>query len=176
MDNEIPIDYKLTIDGDKLKGKGAAEFGGQKQEFDIDGEAGEEGQVAVNGSGGATLEICSAGSRFGGVLSAECQAAAEPAAADDRGCIILPSDITVSAAKHRDGSWCALSRRKTSSELPDPSFSVIALGALRFLLTRPHAIARACAIFMSQRSMHGKILWGRANTTGRAFCPIARLN
>jgi hypothetical protein len=37
MDNEIPIDYTLTIDGDKLKGKGAAEFGGQKQEFDITG-------------------------------------------------------------------------------------------------------------------------------------------
>ena len=38
MDNEIPIDYKLTIDGDKLKGKGAAEFGDQKQEFDIEGK------------------------------------------------------------------------------------------------------------------------------------------
>ena len=38
MDNEIPVEYKLTIDGDKLKGKGAAEFGGQKQEFDIDGK------------------------------------------------------------------------------------------------------------------------------------------
>ena len=38
MDNEIPIDYKLTIDGDKLKGKGAAEFGGQKQEYDINGK------------------------------------------------------------------------------------------------------------------------------------------
>jgi hypothetical protein len=38
MDNEIPIDYKLTIDADKLKGKGAAEFGGQKQEFDIEGK------------------------------------------------------------------------------------------------------------------------------------------
>jgi len=37
MDNTIPIDYTLTIDGDKLKGKGAAEFGGQKQEFDIEG-------------------------------------------------------------------------------------------------------------------------------------------
>src|SRR5262249_60780131 len=35
MDNEITVEYKLTIDGDKLKGKGAAEFGGQKQEFDI---------------------------------------------------------------------------------------------------------------------------------------------
>ena len=37
MDNEIPIEYKLTLDGDKLKGKAAAEFGGQKQEFDIAG-------------------------------------------------------------------------------------------------------------------------------------------
>ena len=37
MDNKIPIDYKFTITGDKLKGKGAAEFGGQKQEFDIEG-------------------------------------------------------------------------------------------------------------------------------------------
>jgi hypothetical protein len=38
MDNEIAIDYTLTIDGDKLKGKGAAEFGGQKQEWDINGK------------------------------------------------------------------------------------------------------------------------------------------
>ena len=38
MDNEIPIDYTLTIDGDKLKGKGEAEFGGDKQEFDIEGK------------------------------------------------------------------------------------------------------------------------------------------
>jgi hypothetical protein len=38
MGNEIPIDYTLTIDGDKLKGKGASEFGGQTQEFDIDGK------------------------------------------------------------------------------------------------------------------------------------------
>jgi hypothetical protein len=37
MGNEIAIDYKLTIDGDKLKGKGEADFGGQKQEFDITG-------------------------------------------------------------------------------------------------------------------------------------------
>jgi hypothetical protein len=36
--NTIPIDYTLTIDGDKLKGKGTAEFGGQKQEFDIEGK------------------------------------------------------------------------------------------------------------------------------------------
>jgi len=38
MDNKIAIEYKLTITGDKLKGKGAAEFGGQKQEFDIEGK------------------------------------------------------------------------------------------------------------------------------------------
>ena len=38
MDNKIPIEYKFTITGDKLKGKGAAEFGGQKQEFDIEGQ------------------------------------------------------------------------------------------------------------------------------------------
>jgi hypothetical protein len=38
MGNEIAVEYKLTVDGDKLKGKGAAEFGGQKQEFDIEGK------------------------------------------------------------------------------------------------------------------------------------------
>ena len=38
MDNKITVEYKLTITGDKLKGKGAAEFGGQKQEFDIEGK------------------------------------------------------------------------------------------------------------------------------------------
>ena len=38
MDNTIPIDFTLTIDGDKFKGKGAAEFGGQKQEYDIEGK------------------------------------------------------------------------------------------------------------------------------------------
>src|SRR6516162_11890865 len=27
MGNEIPVEYKLTINGDQLKGKGAAEFG-----------------------------------------------------------------------------------------------------------------------------------------------------
>src|SRR4051812_49905810 len=37
MDNEITVEYKLTIDGDKLKGKGASDFGGQKREFDIKG-------------------------------------------------------------------------------------------------------------------------------------------
>ena len=38
MGKTIPIDYTLTIDGDKFHGKGASEFGGQKQEFDIDGK------------------------------------------------------------------------------------------------------------------------------------------
>jgi hypothetical protein len=38
MGNEIPIDFKFMIDGDKLKGKAAAEFGGQKQEYDINGK------------------------------------------------------------------------------------------------------------------------------------------
>ena len=38
MGNTIPIDYNLTIDGDKFHGKGASEFGGQKQEFDIAGK------------------------------------------------------------------------------------------------------------------------------------------
>ena len=37
MDNTIPIEYTLTIDGDKLTGKGSSEFGGQKTEFDIAG-------------------------------------------------------------------------------------------------------------------------------------------
>jgi hypothetical protein len=38
MDNKITIEYKLTITGDKLKGKGASDFGGKKQEFDIEGK------------------------------------------------------------------------------------------------------------------------------------------
>ncbi|MDY3563077.1 hypothetical protein R5W23_004576 [Gemmata sp. JC673] len=38
MDNEIAIDYKLKVEGDKLKGKAATEFGGEKREFDIEGK------------------------------------------------------------------------------------------------------------------------------------------
>ena len=38
MGNEITVEYTLTIDGDKLKGKGGATFGGNKQEFDIEGK------------------------------------------------------------------------------------------------------------------------------------------
>ncbi len=37
-DNKITVDYKLTVDGDKLKGKGAAEIGGQKREYDVEGK------------------------------------------------------------------------------------------------------------------------------------------
>ena len=36
MDDGITVEYKLTIDGDQLKGKGAAEFGGEKREWDIE--------------------------------------------------------------------------------------------------------------------------------------------
>jgi hypothetical protein len=38
MNNEFPLDFRLTIDGDKLKGKSAVEFGGQKQEYDLNGK------------------------------------------------------------------------------------------------------------------------------------------
>jgi len=38
MDNGFNVEYKLTIDGDKFKGKSAAEFGGEKQEWDIKGK------------------------------------------------------------------------------------------------------------------------------------------
>ena len=38
MDEGIKVDYTLKIEGDKLKGKGAAEFGGDKQEWDIEGK------------------------------------------------------------------------------------------------------------------------------------------
>jgi len=38
MENEFPLDFTLKIDGDKFKGKSAAEFMGNKQEFDIEGK------------------------------------------------------------------------------------------------------------------------------------------
>lgn len=44
MGNEIPIDYTLTIDGDTFKGKAAAEFNGQKREFDIEGKREKKGK------------------------------------------------------------------------------------------------------------------------------------
>jgi hypothetical protein len=37
-DNKYTVEYKLTIDGNKLKGKGAVENGGTKTEFDIAGK------------------------------------------------------------------------------------------------------------------------------------------
>jgi hypothetical protein len=36
MGDVITVEYKLKIDGDTLKGKGAAEFGGEKREWDIE--------------------------------------------------------------------------------------------------------------------------------------------
>jgi hypothetical protein len=44
MGNEFPLDFTLTIDGDKLKGKAAAEFKGKKQEFDIEGKRDKKGK------------------------------------------------------------------------------------------------------------------------------------
>ena len=38
MGNEFPLDFTLKIDGDKFKGKAAAEFMGNKQEYDIEGK------------------------------------------------------------------------------------------------------------------------------------------
>ena len=38
MEMEFPLDFTLTIDADKFKGKAASEFGGKKQEFDIAGK------------------------------------------------------------------------------------------------------------------------------------------
>ena len=37
MVDEFTVEYKLTIDGDKLKGKGS-EVGGEKREIDIEGK------------------------------------------------------------------------------------------------------------------------------------------
>jgi hypothetical protein len=38
MENKITVEYNPKIDGDKLKGKGAAEVMGEKREFDIEGK------------------------------------------------------------------------------------------------------------------------------------------
>ncbi len=38
MDDGITVDYKLTVEGDKLKGKGASDFGGERREWDIEGK------------------------------------------------------------------------------------------------------------------------------------------
>jgi hypothetical protein len=38
MDNKFTVQYKLKVEGDKLKGKGAVDVGGEKREFDIEGK------------------------------------------------------------------------------------------------------------------------------------------
>ena len=50
MDNEIPIEYTLTIDGDKLKGKARVGVRGPEAGVRHRGEAGEEGQVGKQGT------------------------------------------------------------------------------------------------------------------------------
>jgi len=35
---KLTVEYKLKIDGEKLKGKGAVDSGGEKREFDIEGK------------------------------------------------------------------------------------------------------------------------------------------
>jgi hypothetical protein len=36
-EDKFNVEYKLTINGDKLNGKGSVEVGGEKREFDIEG-------------------------------------------------------------------------------------------------------------------------------------------
>jgi hypothetical protein len=38
MDNKLTVEYKLSIDGDKIKGKAAVEVMGEKREIDIAGK------------------------------------------------------------------------------------------------------------------------------------------
>jgi len=38
QDNKMTVEYTLTIEGDKLSGKSAADFGGQKHEWEIKAE------------------------------------------------------------------------------------------------------------------------------------------
>ena len=45
MDNKITVEYKLTIDGDKLKGERRGGIRGREAGIRHRGEAGEEGQV-----------------------------------------------------------------------------------------------------------------------------------
>ena len=44
MGKEFPLDFTLTIEGDKFKGKAASDFGGTKQEFDIEGKREKKGK------------------------------------------------------------------------------------------------------------------------------------
>jgi hypothetical protein len=38
MDMTFTVEYKLKVEGDMLKGKAAADIGGEKREFDIEGK------------------------------------------------------------------------------------------------------------------------------------------
>ena len=38
MERKFTVEYKLKVEGDRLKGKGAADVGGEKREFDIEGK------------------------------------------------------------------------------------------------------------------------------------------
>ena len=38
MDMKLTVEYKLKVEGDKLKGKAAVDAGGEKREFDIEGK------------------------------------------------------------------------------------------------------------------------------------------
>ena len=38
MDNKFTIEYKLKVEGDKLKGKASVDTGAEKHEFDIEGK------------------------------------------------------------------------------------------------------------------------------------------
>jgi hypothetical protein len=44
MNKEFPLDFTLKIDGDRFKGKSAAEFKGNKQEFGIEGKREKKGK------------------------------------------------------------------------------------------------------------------------------------
>ena len=44
MDKEFPLDFTLTIEGDKFKGKSSSNFGGKMQEFDIEGKREKKGK------------------------------------------------------------------------------------------------------------------------------------
>jgi hypothetical protein len=37
MDNKFHVEYKLMVDGDKVKGKASVEIGGEKREIDVEG-------------------------------------------------------------------------------------------------------------------------------------------
>jgi hypothetical protein len=44
MGNEFPLDFTLTIEGDRFKGKSSSNFGGKTQEFGIEGKREKKGK------------------------------------------------------------------------------------------------------------------------------------